>query len=201
MEKKNITAKILSDAKSKAEGILKEADSRAKEILGGAHQEVKRMKERLKRDAEVVAKKETARIVSLAEMEERKRILEQKIEILDDTFSRALENLKKRPKGEYQEIIKGLLVRAVNDGDEQVIVSKTDKERLDKDFFDSANSELKRFGKKGELELTEETGDFNGGVLLKKNKVETWCSVEVLLGMLRDELEMEIAKLLFETRE
>lgn len=201
METKNIKDKILNDAKKRAESIISEAETRVKDILENARKEAENVAKKLEKDAEELAKKEAARILSLAELEERRKILKEKINILEEVFSQALADLKARPKEEYQEIMKGLLVKAVNHGDEEVIVAKSDRDKLDEKFLKSVNEELRKMGKKGDLKLVGESEDFNGGLLLRKEKIETWCNLEVLLEMLKDDLEIEIAKLLFKPSE
>lgn len=198
METKKITAKILDDAKKRAEEIISEAELKVKGILENAREEAEKIRKKMEKEADELARKETARILALAEMEEKKRILQEKIKILDETFSRALDNLMTKPKEEYQEIIRRLLVKAVNHGDKEVIVAKSDRDRLDREFLDSVNEELRIMGKKGDLKLAEEFGDFKDGVVLRKDRVETWCNFEVILNMLKNDLEIELAKLLFQ---
>ena len=49
--------------------------------------------------------------------------------------------------------------------------------------------------------MAQEDGDFKRGILLRKERVETWCSFEILLNILRNDLEIEVAKSLFEPGE
>lgn len=201
MERKNIKAKILDDAKKRAEEIVSEAEGKVRSVLENARGEAKKIRQKLEKDAEELAKKETARILALAELEERKKILQEKTKILEEVFSQALDYFEARPKAEYQEIMRALLIKSVNHGDEEVVVAKGDKDKLDRKFLNSVNEELQKMGKKGNLRLVGEIGDFNGGVLLKKERVATWCNLEVVLDVLKDDLEIEIAKLLFQPSE
>lgn len=201
METKNITAKILEGAKKKAEEIVAEAESKVRNTLENAREEAKRIDRKSEKDAEELAKKERTRILSLAEMEERRKILREKIEILEETFHQALDHFKSKSESQYQKVMRDLLIRSVNDGDEEVVVAKSERDRLNQEFLHTVNEELQKMGKTGNLKLLEEAGDFNGGILLRKDRVETWCSLRVLLEILRDDLEIEIAKVLFQPRE
>jgi V/A-type H+-transporting ATPase subunit E len=201
MATENITAKILADAKEKAQELLAEAEGKVKEILESARTEAQQLDEKLGREAADRAKKEATRIISLAEMEEKKRILEEKIVILEDAFRKALEHLRSRPEIEYRQTMKELILGSVDHGDEEVVVARKDKERLTQDFLNSINDELRKAGRKGQLTLAGEYGDFGGGVLLKRDRVETWCSLEVLLNTMKGDLEMQIAELLFKSGE
>jgi V/A-type H+-transporting ATPase subunit E len=201
METKNITLKILEDAKKRANEIVAEAEEKVKIILENARDDVQRIEKQLEQEAEESARKERTRILSLAEMEEKRRILGAKITILEEVFRQALDSLKSQSDNDYQKTMRGLLLTSVDHGDEEVVVSKSDKNRLNQEFLNTVNQKLREMGKTGELRLAEESGDFNGGVLLRKDRVETLCSLEVLQEMLRDDLEIEIANLLFQPRE
>lgn len=199
METENITAKILDDARKKAEEMISEAEVKVRTVLENACEETKEMDKKMEEDGEKLDRKETARILSLAEMEEKKRVLQEKISILEKIFNQALEHFRTTPEKEYREMMKGLLVKSVDHGDEEVVVAKNDKDKLGNEFLDSVNEELRKVGKKGNLKPSEEPGDFEGGVLLRKDRVETWCNFQVLLGSLKDNLEIEIAKFLFQS--
>jgi V/A-type H+-transporting ATPase subunit E len=201
MEKKEITAKILEDAKEKAKEIVSEAEGRVNQILRDAREEAQEVERRLGEEAEELSKKEKSRILSLAEMEEKKKILREKVAVLEEAFQQALQYFQQRSEDEYRDIMRNLLAKSVNDGDEEVVVAKSDENRLNQEFLDSVNAELTRMGKKGCLTLAKENGDFQSGVLFRKERVETWCSLEVLLDILRNDLEIEVAESLFEPSE
>jgi V/A-type H+-transporting ATPase subunit E len=201
MEKKDITAKILEDAKERAKEIVSEAEGKVNQILRNAREEAQEAGRRLEKEAEDLSKKEKSRILSLAKMEEKKKILGEKVAVLEEAFRQALQYFQERSGDEYRDIMRNLLTKSVNDGDEEVVVSKSDGDRLNQEFLDSVNEELTRMGKKGCLTMAKENGDFPSGVLLRKERVETWCSFEVLFDILRDDLEIEVAESLFEPSE
>ena len=153
MATQNITAKILADAQEKAGEVMTEAESKVQDLLENARVEAQRLDEKLDKEAQDRAKKETTRIISLAEMEEKKRILKEKITILEETFRKALERLRSRPETEYRQTMQELLLRSVDHGDEEVVVARGDKERLTQDFLNCVNEELRKAGKKGQLTL------------------------------------------------
>ena len=79
--------------------------------------------------------------------------------------------------------------------DEEVLVG-ADESRIDMGFIKEVNRELGP-GYKGNLRLAAETEGFSGGFILRRGKVKTNVSVDVLLNQARKELEIELAKDLF----
>ena len=49
----------------------------------------------------------------------------------------------------------------------------------------------------GKLSLADETGDFAGGLILRRGSVEANCTVELLVELSRNELSARVAELLF----
>lgn len=99
--------------------------------------------------------------------------------------------------GEYFKLMEDLLLKAVEDGDEEVIISEKTMRKLGNDFLGRVNQRLRTGGKKGELSLAEEKRQVGSGFILRKGKKEVNCSFESLLGSKREELEGEVARILF----
>jgi len=110
-------------------------------------------------------------------------------------LSRRSRRRRKLPDEEYRKIMKKLMLEAVETGDEEVIIGKEEK-RIDQDFIKQVNSELGH-GCKGDLRLSAEREDLGGGFILRRGKIKTNVSTEVLLAQARKELEIELAKELF----
>ncbi len=64
-------------------------------------------------------------------------------------------------------------------------------------FVNEINSELTQKGKLGKLSLSDEIRDFKAGFILEKNGIEINNSFEALISSMKDELEYEVARLLF----
>jgi V/A-type H+-transporting ATPase subunit E len=64
-------------------------------------------------------------------------------------------------------------------------------------FVEGLNRELVKAGKRGEVKLSSDTRDISGGFILRRGRAETNGSFDTLLAMLRDEIETEIAEILF----
>ena len=92
--------------------------------------------------------------------------------------------------------MKKLLLEAVETGDEEVIVD-TNEGRINHEFIKQINRQLGP-GVKGNLKLSDKKQDIGAGFILTRGKINTNVSIEVLLDQARKELEIQLAKELFE---
>jgi V/A-type H+-transporting ATPase subunit E len=196
MEAEQVVEKILADANAEADKIKKEAEE--KEAAEQA-----RLNEQLdeyKKQTEILAKKagedEKSHILAAARMNIAKQFLAEKRKILDEVFEQARQQLQNLPDEEYRALIKKLILDAVETGDEDVVIDTKEK-RIDREFIKKINSELGS-GKKGDLKLSDQKQDIGAGFILKRGKIKTNVSIGVLLDQARKELEIELAKDLFE---
>ena len=195
MEAQSVIDKILADAQAEAERITKEAEE--KESLEQAKltsqlQEYKRQTEIL---ADRAGKDEKSHILAAARMEIAGELLAEKRKILDEVFELARRQLKSLPDDEYGKLITKLMLGAVETGDEEVILDKNEN-RIDQQFINMVNQQLCS-SKKGNLRLSEEEQDIEGGFILRRGRIKTNVSFDVLLDRARKELEIELAKELF----
>jgi V/A-type H+-transporting ATPase subunit E len=195
MEAQSVIDKILADAQAEAERITKEAEE--KESLEQAKltsqlQEYKRQTEIL---ADRAGKDEKSHILAAARMEIAGELLTEKRKILDEVFELARRQLKSLPDDEHGKLITRLMLGAVETGDEEVILDKNEN-RIDQQFINMVNQQLCS-SKKGNLRLSEEEQDIEGGFILRRGRIKTNVSFNVLLDRARKELEIELAKELF----
>ena len=87
------------------------------------------------------------------------------------------------------------MLDVVETGDEEVIVDNNEN-RIDQQFINLVNQRLGS-AKKGNLKLSSERQDIEGGFILRRGRIKTNVSFGVLLGRARKELEIELAKELF----
>ena len=125
-----------------------------------------------------------------------KEYLAEKRKILDEVFEQAHQQLQNLPDDEYRALIKKLLLEAVETGDEEVIVDKNEG-RINHEFIKQMNRQLGS-GIKGNLKLSGKKQNIGAGFILTRGKIKTNVSIEVLLDQARKELEIQLAKELFE---
>ena len=111
--------------------------------------------------------------------------------------TKVLENLREKDRaGEYG-LTRDLLMKAIETGTEEIIVSPDDRKAIGRSFINSLNADLIKAGKKGEITLSDETRNIRGGFILKRGRAETNSSFDTLLTMLRDDVETRVAGILF----
>jgi V/A-type H+/Na+-transporting ATPase subunit E len=192
-----IKEQILQDSQAKANSILDDAKKQALELIEKANVNARQKSEEIQKKASSDASEKLRISRSMLELEMRKDILSTKQQLIEEVFQKALDSLSKMENNEYEAILYKLIVDAVETGEEEILLSKHDKNRLPGDFSNKLNQVLVQAGKKGNLKLSDEARDIMGGFVLKTKGVEINYSFEALLRMDRDEIEPEVAAILF----
>jgi V/A-type H+/Na+-transporting ATPase subunit E len=192
-----IKEQILQDSQAKANSILDDAKKQALELIEKANVNARQKSEEIQKKASSDASEKLRISRSMLELEMRKDILSTKQQLIEEVFQKALNSLSKMENNEYEAILYKLIVDAVETGEEEILLSKHDKNRLPGDFSNKLNQVLVQAGKKGNLKLSDEERDIMGGFVLKTKGVEINYSFEALLRMDRDEIEPEVAAILF----
>jgi V/A-type H+-transporting ATPase subunit E len=189
--------KIISDAEAEAEKILTEGADEAEAVLGTARAEAAKITSDFEARAEAEAKEHVRRQVSLRELEARKSVLSEKGKMIDQVFEKVLEELVRQDRDGGHALTRDLLLKAIEVGDEEIIVSGEDRKAISKAFLEGLNKQLTASGRRGEVALSEETRQIRGGFVLRRGRREVNATFETLLSMLRDDVETEVADLLF----
>ncbi len=192
-----IIQRVLDDAQARAESIKAEASEKADAVESEAREKANRRKEHILEQARKSADEQKSRIIGVAQLEARKKLLAAKQEMIGEAFQKTLDEMSGLDDQEYLSVIRNLLLEITDTGTETVIFNERDKERIREDFWKEVNTGLANQGKKGELQLSEETRPIKGGFILQRGGLEMNCSFESLLERKRDELEYEVAELLF----
>lgn len=195
MDAENVVAKILADAKAEAEKIKTQAQEKLAAEQAKLDEQLARYKEQTDALAQKAGEDEKSHLLAAARMQIAKELLIEKRRILDEVFEQAREQLQNLPDDQYRQLITDLILGAVETGEEEVIVDK-DENRIDQEMLDLVNQHL-AYENKGNLRLSDQRQDLGGGFILKRGRIRTNVSVEVLLAQARRELEMELAKELF----
>lgn len=193
----NITSKILKDAEVRKESILKAAEEEKNKILSKKAASAKELEAEILAKAEVEAKAKKERILSGAKLKVRNDKLAAKQEVIDSVFKASIEKLNALGQKEFLDFLKSSICALDIEGDETLQLNAQGLGFIDDKFMLEINSSLKSKGLKGEIKLNQTAGDFSGGFILEKNGVEINNTFESLVESLRDELELDIAKVLF----
>ncbi len=198
MSAEKIVEKILSDAQAEAQRVLESARSQAAQIREQAEREAQRQRELILAQAQQEAQSRRRAQLAAATAAARNAVLAAKRAVLEKVFEQAAAKLAAMPAHEYKEWLVRLLVRAAETGDEEVILSPGDRQTLGEALVREANTHLAQHGKKGMLKLSLETRDLGRGFVLKGKNSETNVTLKTLLRRAQEELEIEVAQMLFE---
>lgn len=191
----DIIKKIETDSEEKANNLKAEAEAEAKKILDRAREEAKEKRCTILKKGEEEAERIRRRIFQIADLEVRKIILSAKRQVITDAFEQVqsrLEGLKN-----YQDLVCKMLLAGVETGEEEVLISARDNDRIDQKFITSINTKLQKQGQKGALTLAKEKAPITSGFVLRRGKVEIDNSFSSLIKSRKDELEIKVAEILF----
>ena len=196
MNAEQVVQKILSEAKAQAEKIVNDARDKAAEQKAQRDAEIAEFDARTDQLAQEAAEDKLQRMLANARMANAKETLAAKVQILEHVFEKAKNAVSQLPDDQYLSLMASLMKQAVETGDEEVIVGKGER-RIDASFISKLNQELGS-GFKGNLRLSGQRADIAGGFILARGKVQVNAGIDVLIESLREILETQLAKELFE---
>lgn len=187
--------RIMSDARSEAERLVAQAHEKGDNVQSEAEREAEEKYNQIVDAARRSAEEEKNQKVTMANLDARKAILEEKQQIIAEVFDRALDALRELPREQYVQMLVSQLVQVAGDGGGELVLSPADRERVGEEVVKLANESL---GGEARLVLSEETRDIAGGFVLLAGGVEINDSLESQVNSTREELEPRIVEILFE---
>lgn len=189
---KNITSKILKDAEAGKENILAAAEEEKNKILSKKASAANEISQEILQKAEADAKSKKERVISSAKLKVRNNKLAAKQEIIDEVFEKSINKLTELSKEQFLNFVKNSILSMNLTGKQTLILNETGLKFVDDSFIDELNKEAK-----ATIALSKTAGNFKGGFILENNGIEINSTYEALVSSLRDELEFEVAKVLF----
>ncbi|MBO4472725.1 MAG: hypothetical protein J5765_02830 [Clostridia bacterium] len=178
MAKQDLLDKIVRDAEERARAILSEAEAKADALTAAANEERATLMDSARKMASAARPEMVRRRESMAELEGRKLVLKEKQTLISESYRVALDQIRKDPR--YESLLVNMILSAAEKGDE-VIFAAVDFDRVDrKKVIAEAN-------KKSGLALTlsDEKGDFCGGIVLRGKDCDKNLTLDVELDTLR----------------
>ncbi len=192
-----IVDKILKDAREQTSRIEGESRAKIQSIESQCEETVRDLLETTRKRAEKLAEDQRVKLVSMAELEIRKDVLALKQEMIETAFEGAISKLLEGDEERYSALLKKLILNADPQGDEELILNRSDRKRIGDDLIREINETLLEARRKGDLRLSPEVRQIRGGVILRRGRKEVNCSVESIIYSKRDELEAKVARILF----
>ncbi|WP_411168838.1 V-type ATP synthase subunit E [Clostridium sp. MB05] len=190
----NLTSKILRDAEERKESILAYAEEEQSKILSKRIAKSKELEKEIIQKAELEAKTKKERILSSASLKVRNDKLSAKQEVIEEVFQKSIDALLSISGEDFLRFIRNSILSLGVIGEQKLILNKDGMELVDITFIYELNQAL---GEKGNIKLSSKEGNFKGGFILESNGIEINNTYEALVSSLRDELEFEVARVLF----
>ena len=188
-----IIAHILADAKEQADAILAQSELQCANIRAEFDEKAKAAYTERIRKGVADCQDRVDSMDRIARMEARKGLLALKQQKVAESFDLACKKIVDLPAQQYTAFLAKLAAKASVSGDEEIVLNARDKESVGAAVVDGASAIIGG----GKLTLSDSTGDFAGGLILRRGSIEANCTVELLVDLCRSEMSAEIAKLLF----
>ncbi|PIE53737.1 MAG: hypothetical protein CSA35_09735 [Dethiosulfovibrio peptidovorans] len=192
MSLSDIKKKIEADANAEAENILSTARKQAEEITAAAQKDIQAMKASYEKRFESEKPEILRRREIVANLDVKKLELGAKQQLIDEVYRGALEKLNKLTAAKYRTFVEGLLDRAVQSGDEVLLVRAGEK-HLNESWLKGYNEKHK-----SKLTMAKSPVAISGGCIVSRGKVSENASFDMLVRWLRDDLEADVVKRLFD---
>ena len=189
-----LIAHIQADAKAQADAILTQAEQQAAAIRDDFDKQAEGVYAAQIRAGVKSIQAQVDGEARIARMEGRKSLLAEKQQLVKESFRKAQEQIISLPAEQYVPFLAKLAAKAAVTGDEEIVLNAADRERYGEKIAAAANALL---GEKGALTLSDRTGDFAGGLILRRGAIEANCTVELLVELSQSELSAQVAQLLF----
>lgn len=192
-----ITERIAAEAREEITAMQAETAEKCKaikdEYSAKAQAEYWRLIGEGTKDCEVQVK----RLAGTAEMEAKKSMLAMKQEEIARIFELSVKELCSLPEERYVDFLSKQAANAAVTGLEELVFNARDKAACSKAVTKAANELLKKRGLLPKLTVSEKTGSFRGGLMVKQGDIEVNCTVEKLVELSKGELAPKLAELLF----
>lgn len=189
-----ITQRITEDIDREIAGIQAQAQEQADAITAEYAARTEKESGAIRARGRAAAAEREERLTSMAQMEAKKALLAAKQEMLTRAFDLALNQLCSMPEADYVKLLAELAVKASVTGEESVILSQKDHDRIGSAVVAAANEAL---GSKGKLTLAEQTRPTMGGLILRDEAVEVNCTFETLVRLQKTAAAGEVSDILF----
>lgn len=190
----SLTSKVLKDAEEKVINTLALAKEEEEKILSKKISKANEVKEEIIKKAEIEAKAKRDRIISSASLKVRNNNLSAKQEVIKEIFESSIDYLSKISGDDFLRFIKNSILSLGQIGEQTLILNEEGLKVVDIAFIYDLNQCLEG---KGNIKLCDKPRIFKGGFILESNGIEINNTYEALVSSLVDELEFEVANVLF----
>jgi V/A-type H+-transporting ATPase subunit E len=204
-----IISHIEAEVEKEISEILLKAREEADTITKAAQEKARRETERVLSNGKRVASLEGQKIIAEARINVRRKRMDSQEEAIVASFDaakKALEELAEKGKRDnfiYKDIMFNLIVSAseiVAGNKLELVFNQRDSKTFKKEILREARESVKkRTGREISLSLTDDTIQCLGGVVVRdlEKQVEVHNTLETKLNQLKENLRVDVAKILF----
>ena len=192
---------VIGESKDKGSWVVKSAEELSKKFKEEALKKAKDNSEKIIEQGRYIGTKERQKIMSTAEMEAKKLLLNAKEALIDEALKKAKEEYEKlRGKKEYQDILVKQVISSIAELDgKEFIVEAHEGDGLE--FTDKIISTIEKETKRKGLKLViKEVSKDLGGVIVheKGGKISVDNTFDSILERKKSEIRLKISGILFE---
>lgn len=190
---------ITGDAEAEAEEILKTAKKKAEAYQNEQERLLKQEVEEADKKSGKKADLELEKRKSAALMEQRKRLLSAKQEMIAGILTKTETAVLSLPEEEYFSFLYRAADAHMQSGSGVVRLAERDLKRLPKDF----ETTLQAIAKKHQavFSVSEKAADIEGGLILDYGEIEENCTVKALIHNKKEALQDMVSGFLFSSQE
>lgn len=187
-----ITASILEQAKANEEAILSYADSKAEKVLKEAETKAQAEYDGIVGKANEIAQKNIEVAESENDALRSRELLSAKVEAVYEVIDILKKEVLALPEPEYFAFMEHLVIRYATAPGGVVHFSARDLARLPKNFISDVNGKLEY-----KVTLSDTPAEIENGFILDFGDIEENCSIDALLLSMQDALKENIVQSLF----
>ena len=199
-----IVSNIISDAQSKADATIQKAQEETTAILEEGKKKAQMESEKILENAEKQANMKYQQLISEAKMNSKRIELEAREEIIEESFRKAREELKRiasTSTEEYLESLKKMINEAsveIGGGELFVLLKEEDVASIEKEIKSIEKDVTDKTGQKTTIEIGENIKAIGGAIVKTKNgEIEVNNTIDARMLRFKKALRSEVAKVLF----
>lgn len=197
MNAQAILTRIEEDAREAAARVASEATARAAEWTAASRDKIEAMHQTMLAQANRDGDELEQRMLRMAELDQRKALLQKKRQLIDEAFAKAGAMMQATTAGEKRAFFLKQLVHLA-EGGEMLMVGRRQSDWYDDAFIADANRALIATGKRGDLKFSTAPQPDCVGFILAANGTEIRCTFDALLEEARMKMEQQVAAELFQ---
>ena len=189
-----ILADIRQESGEAAAQINAKADARIADTMNAAAQRADEYEARVRERTQAQLRETAERAESAAELDRRKRLLEEKQKLITEAIGAALQKARELPDGAYFDTLVKMAAAAAHPREGELRLNERDLARCPADFSQRLAAALKA---PASLRVAKEPAPIASGFVLVYDGVEENCTFEAVFAAKHEQLQDKAREILF----